>query len=545
MRSWTDVAACWEGQLTEALRTPNGTQRLRPAQVAALVELAQCRGAVLQGRVGIGKTLTLSLAPAMVGAQRPLIVAPGGILRETAEHTRKNREHWQIPVNIELLSYQAVSRFRTSGRSIEGLFGGLGPDFIGADEVHFLKNIGKSAVASLFQEYLEAHPECVFFGCSGTLDKHGLADYAPFLDWALRDASPLPRSPDDIEVWSSVIDREDLSRAGDVCFDLGLHKNSTLEDIRAAYRERLHGTPGVIVADTPFTDVPLTVEEFTIDVGLDEHYARLRTLGQRPDGLDVLPDREERDDRPDRCHDGNIYATARQFARGWFFKADPLPPLWWMAARRDYFAWVRREIEARRAYTELEARRQAEREGLPELTAWNAAQAEFSPRYRHVWLSDAALEACLAWGRAEPGVVWVDHPEFGRELARRGGWRYFGEAGLAACGATIESQNGQQTIVASRRANGVGRNLQYAFHRCLFTDVPTTSDDFEQNVGRFHREGQTIPVRAYLLLACREDYLAARKIQASAARIAESAYGQKAVACEWIKAKLPAGPAWE
>jgi hypothetical protein len=560
-RDWREQAAPFVDRLSAVLRTPEGRQTLRLAQAAGLLEGPTVGGLFMNGRVGIGKTLTLALMPRLIGAKRPLILTMGGIKRETANHIGKVCADWLAPVDILVESYTKISRMPARGETLESLWpdpnhpkGGWAPDFIGCDEVDRLGNPG-AALTRVIGDWRDAYPEAFFMGVTGTADATGLCGYAHLVAWALGELSPLPITKDDIDAWHEVITKGDMRLSVQVCQDLGIPKNSNLDTIRAAYRSRLHSTPGVIVEDTPFAAVPLTIQSHLLDVGLEPQFQRLRQLGQKDDGLDVLPDApdgaelEAEDAEPeiDRVAGGQISEVARQYGRGFFYKADPLPPAEWLAARRRYFGWVRAQIADGRFYTELQAREHAIRWGLRAWAEWQEIEPTFTLQYRTVWLSRAALDWAQAWGTAAPGLIWVERTAVGLELERQTGWTYYGGRGLSASGSYIEDAPKHKTAIASRSANSVGRNLQYHWNRMLFLQPCTKSSIFEQALGRMHREGiesWADHVHADVLVTCSEDFRAIGRTLSTARGTQQSFYSQKAAVCPWAHVDPPREMRW-
>lgn len=557
-RDWRAQAAPFVERLSDALRAPGGDQILRLAQAAGLLEGPAVGGLVVNGRVGIGKTAQLALMPRVLGAKRPLILTMGGIKRETIKHIGRIRSQWLAPVDIVVESYTKISNMPRKGESLESLWpdpsqprGGWAPDFIGCDEVDRLGNPG-AAMTRVLEEWREDNPEAFFMGVTGTLDDHGLAGYAHIFAWALGYGSPLPLAREDIEAWHEVVTKGDMTHAVQVCQDLGIPKSSGLDDIRAAFKSRLHSTPGVIVEDTPFVAVPLTIQSHLLDLGLEAEFRRLRELGQKIDGVDVLPDEpdadEAQEDRPeaevDRVAGGMISEVARQYGRGFCYKLDPLPPEEWLRARRRYFGWVRAQLEERRFYTAAQCREHAERHALKVWREWREIEPTFVPNSKIVWMSRAALDWAQAWGTAAPGIIWTEHTAVGLELERQTGWTYYGGRGLSAKGAYIEDAPKHKTMIASRRANSVGRNLQFHLDRMLFLQPITRP---EQALGRLHREGietWSSGVHADVLVTCSEDLRAIGKARQLARGTHASFYSQKIAQCPWRHVERPEPAPW-
>jgi hypothetical protein len=545
-RDWRARAAPYQDRLSTLLRRDDVGQ-LKLFQTAALLEAPQLRGLFGNGRVGIGKTLAAGLLPRTLRLDRVLYLCPGGIKTETHAHLGDLAERWQVAPNLLLKSYNDISNMPRKGESIGGLFGGLGPQAIICDEADKLRNVRGSALARQIHDWMIEHPECVFIVLTGTCDVEGLLDYGHLLDWALREKSPLPRTEPELQDWSEVLDAGDMTKAQWVCQDLGIPEDSTLDEIRDAYRERLHSTPGVIIDDTPFDKVPLTAEVHLLppDPALEPHFIRLRTLWQRPDGFDVVGGAPPADERePDRIEGSTIWAVARRMGRGLCYVLDPPPPEPWKLARRGYFAWVRAMLESQRFMTEAVARDYAERARLRQWLAWEDIRDAYQPasHQRTLWLSDSALRWCIDWGSRAAGVIWTDDIEFAAELARRTGWVYYGSRGYSSAGDYIENAPRGQTIIASRRANSTGRNLQFQWNRCLFVGAVSKSRDFEQAVGRFLRDGietWATEVHADILLTCAEDFGAQRNMIASARRTNRTTYSQIAARIEWPRLLMP------
>lgn len=528
MSDWERIAAEHGAALTSALRTERGAAagaELRPVQVAALIDLQRCGGLFLRGRVGCGKSLFAMLAATVLGAQRPLLLMPGGMVRPFRAMMTEARLHWRIPLGLVIKSYQEISRMPAAGSSIVTSCGSP-PDLIVADEAQWLANAGSggSAVANQVQDLLLEHPQIRFAAATGTASS--LDDHAHIIQWALRERSPLPSDPGELSLWEAVIDAgQDDDPQALAYLARVLSCAATVPAIRAAYRARLRAAPGIIIKDDPFRGVPLGIRTVQLpdDPELSAHFDRLRRLHQRPDGTEPgeIGERE-----PDRV-DGPIWTTARRMARGLCYVYNPPPPLEWRDARRLYGREVRAEIEARLAYTELEARQHAEEDPTSSigeaLIAWRAQAEAVGPLNQEtLWLSEAILRWCEAWGAREGGLIFVDDRAFGKMLAKRSGWTYYGEGGVDSRGRAIEAHEAGTPAIASRQANGTGRNLQKIWCKMLIVTGPSGADALEQNVGRLHREGQENPVQVDILILCKEDIAALENLFRRSARTQEA-----------------------
>lgn len=548
-RQWRDLEDESVEALSSCLATPEGRQRLRGLQAVGIREAAELGGAYIMGRVGIGKTLITLLVGEFMMEERVLILVPGGIKAKTEDEFSDYRKDWVgIPgERYKLLGYSDVSRFPKEGMSIQKLWGGLGPTLIVCDEADKLRRVqpgDTSGLALQVSDFLDANPHCKLVACTGTPDKHSIMDYAHILKWCLGENSPLPTNYDDLCDWAEVIDKGDTRCARKVCAQLGIDATEDIEIIREAYQDRLRATPGVIISDDQF-DGPLDFQSVLLEpAGMDAHFHRLRKLNQRPDGWDLSPDgpSEEEQRDPDRVTAGGVWSVGRQLALGFCYVANPVPPEPWMLCRREYFRAVRAALEARIYYTEMQFKQAACQGLLPKpkwqaaYEAWEEMRPTFVPGSRPLWLSDHALDYCMDWGQ-EPGIIWVDHIAFGHELSKRTGWSYFQGGGKDHRGRQIDKlykkgQHATETVIAARGANSTGRNLQ-AWNRHLVTAVPANNRDFEQMVGRSHREDQDRAVTVDILVSCMEHVDSIQKILDDAERQEQTLLQQKATTFEW------------
>ena len=112
-----DWARSYEDQtdtLTQALKTPSGTMKLRKVQASALIEIGLHRGLFAPVGVGHGKTLISLLAPHMIDSRRPLLIVPAQLRISTvSKYCRELSKHWHIPISFcdgsRVISYSSLS----------------------------------------------------------------------------------------------------------------------------------------------------------------------------------------------------------------------------------------------------------------------------------------------------------------------------------------------------------------------------------------------------------------------------------------------------
>jgi hypothetical protein len=492
--------------LSAALRTPQGSGVLRPIQAAALLEGYENNGVYLNAAPGDGKTLTSGLIPTLMrskGFQRPLILVPASLLKKTEAEFAAYRKDWRVATFYRLESYTAMSLEKNAE-----LLKTYRPDLIVCDEAHALRRLKDAAAPKRLLRWHEEAPQTACFFMSGTFLKDKITDYAHLLALALGAASPLPTDPVEIDAWSLAIDCAD--QQGLTAFGKYFAEPiRSYDHAKELYRTRLRGAPGVIISDDKYGGSLLIIRAQFDDPGLEQEFHLLKTEYRRPDGWD-LADASE-DEPPDFAQAGSIWSVERQLALGFYYSCDPPPPKDWMLARRAWFGFVREVIASGACDTELQVRKACEAGAqIPEeWLNWRAIRETFVPNRKAVWLSSHAIDHAKAWGRAAPGIIWVDHLAFGQRLAAETGWRYFGQGGLDAEGKMIESAQPFAPIIASRLANQYGRNLQ-AWNRNLIMALPNAARDGEQLFARTHRNGQTsahVAVDLYLACAAHEKSL--------------------------------------
>lgn len=494
-RNWMEDDPSAVAEISEALN-PSGRGTLRLIQAMLIRECLQLGGVFGAARVGAGKTLTAGALGTIYEDERPLIIVPGGHGDKTEhEFGEYRKQGWELSHKLQVVTYNDIARDVD-----EKLLRTYSPGMLICDEVDKLRRVAKggSGTAARVAQWMASNPRTKFVAMSGTVFKEGLKDYGHLLNWALKGQAPVPELPMDLDAWHKAL--KGLGSDTKMRAQLGIGADV---DLRTAYRTRLWHTPGVIISIDAFNDVPLELNRVSLGKPSPE-LDLLYSEGITPGGLDVVDTGDEDAESVD-----GTWAVERQMALGFYYKPDPEPPEAWKKARRRYFRWVRRTIIAGLAKTELQARRLAIRAGAPEWFEWAAIQPTFEPRFVPVWMNDRALEFCKEWGR-DGGIIWTDHRAFADRLSAETGWAWFAGGGLDQNGRMIEKCR-DATIIASRQANGTGRNLQH-WNRGLITAMPGNGRDAEQLFGRQHREGQTRGVELSILFGCRAHANDLRKV---------------------------------
>lgn len=464
-----------------------GAPPLRPPQ-AALLDAARYareagpgpygpRGVVGLLGCGAGKTLAAGLLPEVLGAQRPLLLAPASLLPQTREALEGWRSAYPRVRPLEALSYSALGH-----PSRHGALRRRRPDLLILDEAH---RCGRASSARWWQvaDYLSSRwHEVRVCLLSGTLVQARTSRVGHLLQAALRDWTPLPvdRTAD---LWASVLDAEGepdgqglalLDRLGRWA---GASGHRPQVRARRAWRRRLITTPGVVVAPGPVADLPLEVRTWRpplqTPAAVREALDTLDTLWELPDGEELVEAHEHA-------------RHARTLALGLWGSWDPdtVDPEY-VEARRRWAARLRALVEYGGHPSPARAEAYVERTGGrdPAYRRWAAVRDQPPPVTRWQTVAEGWLvQVVRTWLARHPrGLVWWSSLGVADAL-RRGG--------LPVHGAGSRPPRGGPAAV-SQRVHGEGWDGAPAagYTDALVLEPPSSADRWEQLLARLHRSG--------------------------------------------------------
>ncbi len=511
-RAWTEEALeDLAEKLTAVLKTPNGTMKLRPMQALALHDLYNNRGLAALMRVGSGKTLVSLLAPHVMGAQRPLLLLPAGLIDKTEREAEILREHWRIPKSIHMFSYEMLGLEQAAE-----FLDNKKPDLIIADECHKLKNKKAGRVKRL-SRYMDENPHTVFAALSGTFMKHSIKDFARLLRWCLPNSCPVPRHDGEISEWADALDERvnplQRRQAGAL---LGFCNQTELQfapvqAARLGFQRRLTETAGIVTTagDAVSCSLYIRALPYAMDPKMEKLFSDLRNEMVTPDGWDLTMATE-------------IWRVAREMALGFHGVWDPRPPTPWRVSRKIWAKFVRDQLaDSDHLDTEKQVKTACINGELDdhEYQDWLRMEPTFTIQTRDIWHDESALKAIEAWVKKNTGIIWVESVFVGEELSRRTGLPYFREDGKDINGLAIENADCSKCIIASFDSNKEGRNLQgrlpsqsepegwTGFSANLLTCPRSGADEWEQFIGRTHRDGQLADeVTVDVMIGCKEHY---------------------------------------
>lgn len=322
-RTWTDAELeKLARELTSVLRVPGGTMSLRPLQALGLYDLYHQKGLVGFIRVGGGKTLLSLLAPYVIGAKRPVLVLPAALVGKTERERQALVQQWRGMQSVYLQSYEFLGVERGST-----WLSTYKPDMLVLDEAHRCKHMSAGRTRRVYR-YLRDNPDVVVVVLSGTFMKHGLADYAHLVRWALKDKAPVPMLDGEVKEWCDALDSDvnPLKRRGvgalvGLCTADDFLGRERVEAVRLGFRRRLLETPGVVasVASSDDVDCSLYIDGHVHDLpsSMDNMFQSLRADMLTPDGRDLFGATE-------------VYAHARQMALGFHYV---------QVSKKEWLAW--------------------------------------------------------------------------------------------------------------------------------------------------------------------------------------------------------------
>ena len=496
-RNWEDGVEALQTELTEILCTnPEPPFSLNAIQAATLWELHNMHRVMAVARVGAGKTMVGGLAGTITGASKVLYLTPGGVLKGTQKELANLKNLGWLVSPLLLRSFEWLARKEQAEWLTK-----CKPDLIFVDEAHKLKNKKASSVPKRIRDYIflaeEQGVDLKLVFATGTPFHSSILDFSHMLVWLLGDGAPVPTHPDDQKMWSSVLDDGDPTHLRHMRIQMGAPELRNVEEAREHFASRLNETPGVIISNDQFNDVPLNVKciEKPPVPETDEHQRVLKELWEAPDGWPLADMTTE------------VMAVEQELELGYYRTRDPWPPDSWMEIRSEWCKFVRKQTtrEFGRLHTPaqvIEAVQSGNLEDYGLLKAWLKVEPEYEWHYIVKWIHDDAIQACVKWAEEHKrGLIWVDKTPFGLRLAKETGWRYFRSRAKDKDGMHITDCKDDISI-ASVGSCGTGLNLQFQYHEALFTCPPGSGLQADQTFARLHRPGQKHPVNIDLWYSC-------------------------------------------
>lgn len=495
---------------------------LLPVQAWALYEAATVGGLLGPIGVGHGKTLLDLLTPMVVGAKTAVLLLPPNLKAQMLEvDWHFYGQHWKLP-NLAggrwlvpgRPTLHVVAFSELSGSRATDLLDRIRPDVLVVDEAHSVRN-RTAARTKRFRRYVEKHKPKVF-AWSGTLTSRSLKDYADLSNFALAEGSPTPLHWPTVEEWAGHLDPSEFRSPPGRLVQFG-------SDARVGFAQRVVDTAGVVSSgDSASCQASLIISERKVEAPevVKRHLADLEATWTRPDGEELIDAM-------------SIGRCARELSCGFYYRwrwprKEPVEVIErWLKARKEWHKELREKLKLSRphmdspllcakaairwykGYTHVERDAEGNEVGRREIPPrsvagplpvwpslcwpeWEEVRDSAKPETEAVWLDDFLVEDCLAWLAEGPGLLWYEFDGLAQRIRQLGRERScrFVHAGPGHDGnQQVLSLSGSESVIASIRAHGTGKNLQQ-FARNLVANPPSSGSEWEQLIGRTHRQGQ-------------------------------------------------------
>jgi hypothetical protein len=315
------------------------------------------------------------------------------------------------------------------------------------------------------------------------------------------------------------------------------HVHSTTRD---RFRCRLRTCPGVVALEAGFSDVPLTIRRRAISLP-----PRIAAAIDRLRKSWVIGNPDVPEDSAEEITDDLTFARLlRQLACGFYLRwnwPNGARDQEWQGARSRWHSVVRHVLRYSRRpgldspmlVAGAASRGDLSREHQAVWEQWAAVKDRRQPPTVAVWIDDYVPRDVLRWVETGgAGIIWYESPTLGEAIAKA-----LAEAGLIASSgkagqerppevATDIVMDGRPLVLSIHKFGTGVDGLQRVYDRCLYTTVPNAKQ-IEQSLGRLHREGQTRPVTADMLLPIPECFDALENTRKKAEYAEQTGFGEQ------------------
>lgn len=460
---------------TEVYALPGSAYRLREIQSKALYHMRLCGGLIAPIGVGHGKFLISALAGTALEAQRPLLLVPPALVKQTQKEIEHFRHHFKVPENLKVMSYGMLS-VESGSRMLDY----IAPDLIIADECHHLRHRTAARTKRVIR-YIKNSPQTKFVALSGTLTAKSILDYAHLVELALREKSPIPLSYWELQSWASCIDVGGEPDQYDLlCLQPLRQKYGGTP--RHAYYRRFESSMGVVATQRSAVACSLHIvqQELELPESISKALKDLEKTWTTPGGEEI--------------EDALAMARYRQQILCGFYYEWEWPEGrvdWqWLDARAEWHRQVRRVLKRSLEGKDspLLVARWAQSDNcfdtqlIRAWEAWDEVRDRKHPPVKTRWIDEYMVEGCMQFlDNNEPTIIWCKHKALLSAFERRG---------LPVYGAGVEIPDlPAHHCAMSMKAHGTGKNLQ-RWAQNLLTVFPGNGSTIEQLIGRTHRPGQ-------------------------------------------------------
>jgi len=548
---------CAEKMLTSAFLEG---ERFLPEQAEAIRVFPHVGGGLFPIRVGRGKTgvsiACAELAHRDMGVTRSLLMMPPSVCPQFEAavrfwrkripmsaasfqyfHRKSRDERWAI-ANSKMPACFVMPYSLLSQPDAMDLIAAIKPQLIIADEAHLLKNYRAARTRRLMHFLEEELPKILgvapmFVAMDGTFTKKSLMDYHHLAVLALKENSPLPRTPSMAYFWSELTQSSateappQLNHVMRPLVEWAAERHPTeqfpsdeVETYRRAFRHRFTTAPGVVASGDDQIDCSLTIRNTPAgepNIELTELNNKVLTSWTTPNGDEI-------------DHAIHLHKWKIELSSGFWNKLAWPTAEWVMRFRRlskdDAESLIERSQEHHKVLQEyhrvlraflkdspagldtpLMVANKIARDGGqgidPEVVGlYHAHRALQFPgmlerQGEAIRVDDYKIRACVKWAAARGrGLVWAWHKEMAKWAVES-----LSAAGLPVLDAPagenelfLQPETYEKVVVSSIGAHYQGKNMQgeigRGFNEQFVLQWPRDASVAEQMMGRTHRTGQ-------------------------------------------------------
>ena len=524
-------------------------------QSALLHAVEHCGGAIGAIAVGGGKAAAALLSGVAANADCTIVLCPPSTQRQLYRTVAEWKPYYRMPRNLRIYSYDKISR---DPGLLTKTIGNHQRVMLACDEVHALAN-PDSARTRRVQRFLDANPQVMFVGLSGTITSKSLHQMAHIFQWALREKSPLPIVESDyLAAWANCCDVK--GRPGPLDWSmieklavwhhgmpLGALPDKTAA-AREALAERIRTAPGVVATTGGALGTSLLIEDVDgpkVTVEVNQMLADLRERQEI-----IYTDEDGRQRTEILTDDTAIWRAGHSLSMGFFYMWDwPKTPDGnaiidhdWLDARADWNAAIRAELKHHAAENydspgtitdtiaiELGAGlngpvHEMYRKWIPHsVKRW---QGQPTPPTKAIWVDESPVQFVVDYAKklSTPTIFWYQSKAVCAKLKELG---FPGPVVLA--GEPVPKQtkaNKFKHIALSIPSHGTGLNLQDRSSNFVI-EPPTNGKAWEQMIARTHRPGQLADEVVVKVLQHTEPFREAFEKAMLDARFMEAMNGQQ------------------
>lgn len=492
------------------------TIELRDIQVDALLTVFFQEAGFFPIGVGWGKTI-ISVFSHIVGeSKRCLLFVPSKLVKQLTEvdipwmeyefgedvdwcclsgHHISERKDMMDKCRLTIIPYSLLSQ-----PDAWDLLDASNADMVVSDECHLLKR-KSSARTKRVLGFLREHPEIRFIPMSGTITRNSLLDYWHLISRATGDKNPLPKTFAQTCSWEEVIGvvgDYPVYKIRDLEFLAGwygeqiqqLPQARGISFYREAIKYRIQSSPMVNATADQSCDASIEIETIPLTPGKVLKDA-IKTLGESwvdPNG-DEIADQIVFNQRNAQLHSGFFYRLVwPEGTPEWMIHAHEAKNELLSEMRSWFKGGLRKGHDTPMlVFKSLKARSEYVRKLQPAYDLWHRILNGREPHKRDQileWVDPFKITAAVSWARKEKiGIIWYKWDAVGELLRDKIPGAEYCPAGCK------EVKLLQEKVLICSIAHGVGKNLQH-HNKQLFVDVPRAGLDWEQNLGRTHRQGQ-------------------------------------------------------